>query len=745
MISFCISSIDMSNGEYKDIYLGRTYKDLDIFLEKLNNSVNDDTVIYIHNFDYEYSFFKNNLNFFKKYYNKDDLRTFLFISQNSPLYIKLSNLVFKCSYKLLNKSINKLGEDLKIPKLDYNYDKVRTPLTKLSDEEIKYNFRDVEIMLKSIYNLYHNNPYMSKIEDIPLTKTGISRLNCLKNKEVNKKYKTKTKQLDKNGRSKGYRTRDIYNFHCNICNKEKAKTEEQLRLWEKCFQGGLTFSIPKYCGTVLNNIASIDFSSSYPTQILYRYFPYDFHIYTKDDKLNKLLFFIKTEFYMDMQLIMDRPFGTYFNTTCVLRNIKNKYSFHPLSISKIENFDILRNGENCNFLNGKLINTDKNTNIIITLTSLDLYILTCFYDFDIVDCLYLEYTRKAKRSTEYMLNACVYNGTKKVEYKDYLKLIEESQRYRKYNNDEIKDEYFLEKINNSTDYIEQEENAKRLLQTVKSDLNALYGINAMHLLHDRWSYDIEDMDWHNVPDTFYEYNKKRCKTSYVYGMYVACFARSSLCYIVNELLKNGIEVLYTDTDSVKYFDNNSADKIVLEFNDYIKNKLENYKQLKFGVLDKECVYDNFVTLGSKYYITLTNGNIHATISVAPNATRIFQRLYNENYNNNFISMIFECYHYNCTIDKSCIKKLAHTYSNTEEYIKIYDKTVNKMYEEHVISGCVLMDTSVQMRSFESKIWREYGEIIKLLYNDTVNMASFDLITKITYDKNKDVFIVESEV
>ena len=744
MISYCISKINILNGEYEKVEVGRTYDDLDRFLYKLNDYANDNEkeyLIYIHNFDYEYSFFKNNLKYFKEMYNEDDDTSYLFMSMNSPLYIELGRLIFRCSLKLLSKSIAQLGNELKIPKLDYEYTKVRTPLTILSQQEIDYNYRDVEIMLKAIYKLYTNNQYINSVKDIPLTKTGISRLNCEKNKEVNKTIKLEKKQYNSKGKSKGKRQRKIYDFHIKKCQDDKAKTEEQLRKWEQCFQGGLVFSNPKYCGVVIDKVASIDFSSSYPTQILYRYFPYDFKI-IKENKLDTIKKYIRQEFNDYTQLILPKPFYTYFNCTVTIKNVKAKYFFYPLSIAKIENFNELYNDINCKFLNGKIINSE--IGITITVSSLDLFIISLFYDFEIEDCSYLESTRKTKKSTEYMINACVYNGMKKVEYKVYNNLIQDNLKYKQYSNKEIKDDYFRESVNTKKDYIEQKEIAHSLLLSVKSDLNALYGINAMHLLHDRWRYNIDEMDWINNPDSFEYYLNKRCKSSYIYGMYVACYARSSLCYAIYKLLNNDIEIYYSDTDSVKYKDDIKADKIIIEFNRLINKMLgDEYKELKFGTLDKEHVYNKFVTIGTKSYITLMDNNIDATISGVPNATRIFQRLYEENYNYNFNDLIFECYHYDCTIDKSCIKKLAHTYGNVKEHIKVYDKTVNKLYEETVISGCVLSDTSVQMKSFESKLWRSYGRIIRSTFYDTVNSLTFDIHTDIKLVNDK--FIVTTKI
>lgn len=736
MISYCISKINMKTGEYSKVELGRTYADLDNFLYRLNEQANEkelEYLIYIHNFDYEYSFFKNNLKYFKEMYDKEDTLSYLFMSANSPLYMELGRLNFRCSLKLLSKSIYQLGNELKIPKLDYEYNKVRTPLTKLDDKEIEYNYRDVEIMLKAIYNLYTNNQYIKEIKDIPLTKTGISRLNCEKNKEVNTTKKLQKKKITK-GKNKGYRTRTLYDFHIQECQDDKAKSEKQLRVWEQCFQGGLVFSNPKYCGVIISNVASIDFSSSYPTQILYRYFPYDFVEITKDKK-ETVEKYINQEFNDFVQLILPKPFYTYFNTTIKIKNVKAKYFFYPLSIAKIENFKELYNDVNCKFLNGKIITSD--IGIVITVSSLDLFIISLFYDFEIEDCLYLESTRKTKKSTEYMINACVFNGLKKVEYKTYNNIVQDEMKYKQYNTTEIKDKYFLENINSKKDYIGQKEIAHSMLLSVKSDLNALYGINAMHLLHDKWSYDVDEMEWYNNPDTYEQYMETRTKSSYIYGMYVACYARSSLCYAIYSLLQEDIDIYYTDTDSVKYKDDVKADRVIIEFNKLITSMLgDEYKKLKFGTLDKEHVYDKFVTIGTKSYITLMKDNVDATISGVPNATRIFQTLYNDNYNHNFNDLIFNCYHYDCNIDRSCIKKLAHTYSNTKETVRIYDKSVNKMYEETVVSGCVLQNTPVQMKSFESKLWRMYGKIIKETYSDTVNPLTFDIHTDITMKDGK---------
>ena len=201
MYSYCISNLDFTNGKYNNITMGRTYKELDQYLFNLNELAKEndvDYVIYIHNLSYEFSFFCNNLEFFKSNLDTIDEKNCLFLESNKPLFLKLDRLVFKCSYLLTGKSIKKLGDEIGIQKLDYNYKKLRTPLTKMTQKEIDYNYRDVEIMLKSVYKLFKNNLYMKSVKDIPLTKTGIMRFNCEQNEDVN----VKTKYTNKKGKKR---------------------------------------------------------------------------------------------------------------------------------------------------------------------------------------------------------------------------------------------------------------------------------------------------------------------------------------------------------------------------------------------------------------------------------------------------------------------------------------------------------------------------------------------------------------
>ena len=699
MYSCCLGSIDTNTGVYNDGLMCRTYNELDNILNDLNNRAKKDNkiyIVYVHNFSYEHSFFINNLKFFKS------VNKCLYLDKNKPLYIQIKHLEFRDSLALLDKSIKRIGDDIGIPKLDYNYNEIRTPLTPLTDEEIKYNYRDVEIMLKGVYRLINTNQYIDCVDTIPLTKTGVSRLNSKKNDNINtKKYIEKSKR---NVRLKGL---DEY-----ICNKEKAINEKQLKMWEDCFLGGFVFSNPYYCNKIVKNVASADFSSSYPTQMIYRYFPYNFYE-IKHDKLNYFKKYLDKNF-KPYELTLARPVLKAFNVKMIVNNIVAKYNYYTLSTSRIENFKDLVNLKNCYYINGKL--TECNINVTISFTFIDYMIFKLFYDFNIVDIEYLEITNKWRKSSKYRLNCVVENGKKKLEFKNYNNLVLHNGKFKKYTKNDIDDDYFRGMVNNQKDYVNQRLISGAMYLAPKSDLNSQYGDNAQHLLHSRFEYNYNTMDYNTINETYSEYYNKRQNTSYIYGVYIVAYARASLCYNALIFLNNGIDIIYTDTDSFKYKDSKKADKLIIDYNNMIDNLIpKEYLYLKFGYLDKEEVYNKFITLGTKSYISYKDGNITATISGLPKATLLYQTLLNQ-YNNDFDKMIKDCYHYDVIIKSSCVNKLASVYKYKEFTIDILD------YKDTVISGCILKDVDVTLRSMSSKIW--FGYALQLKHDFKVNIDNF---------------------
>ena len=712
-----ILDIFLENSFYKNLYLGRTYNDLDNYLFNLNETaVAEDKqyIIYIHNFSYEFSFFSNNSKFFKKY-NKNDIKQNLFLKANKPLYVRCGNLEFRCSYLLLDKSIRAIGKDIGLEKLDFNYTKIRTPLTRLEDKEIEYNYRDVEIMLKGIYRLYNLNEYITSANQIPYTKTGIMRFNCEQNPQVN----VTNEYVNKYGETKKSKCMRLNKYLCGL---EKAKTKEQLLFWETLFQGGLVYSNAKYIGEVLKNLASFDFASDYPYQMLTRYFPSEFEEYKGNNKvmLEKCLRNVT-----EKNLVYNKPLRTMFNAVVVLNNVKAIYEFTPIGTSKIEEIEPLRNMLNCKIINGKI--HEINTPIKMYVTCIDMITLKLFYDFDLLEVEYLEVAKRYRKSNQFKINSILYLAKRKIEFKVYNELVENYNTHHIYNENEISDEHYRNMVNAEKDYFSQMSVAHKMYQDVKSDLNALYGDNAQHLLHERFYYDDIEREWKSELETFEEYQNAQHKTSYIYGLYVPQYARASILYIAYKFITNGLNVYYIDTDSIKTDDTPLAHKLVKEFNKLQMLNLNGYEWTNFGQLEHEYTAIKFASLGTKSYIKLEYDNdknpvVKATISGLPKATELYNKLF-EYYEKNFDELIECCYHYGTVFDKSVANKLASKYDFFDFDIDIDG------YIDTVCSGVVLEPVDVTMRDFTSKTWYSYARLICMMYD-----KNFDIFCRKTIIK-----------
>ena len=717
MYSVCFGCLNLEDGKYNNLYLGRTYKDLDNYLFNLNETaVAEDKhyIIYIHNFNYEFSFFSNNSKFFKKY-NKNDIKQNLFLKANKPLYVRCGNLEFRCSYLLLDKSIRGIGKDIGLEKLDFNYTKIRTPLTELEDKEIEYNYRDVEIMLKGVYRLYNLNEYIISANQIPYTKTGIMRFNCEQNPKVN----VTNEYTNKYGETKKGKCMRLNKYLCGL---EKAKSEKQLLFWETLFQGGLVYSNAKFIGDVLHNLASFDFASDYPFQMLTRYFPSEFEEYKGNNKvmLEKCLRGVT-----EKNLIYNKPLRTMFNAIVVLDNIKAKYEFTPIGTSKIEEIEPLRNMLNCKIINGKI--HEINTPIKMYVTCIDMITLKLFYDFDLIDVEYLETASRYRKSNQFKINSILYLAKSKIEFKQYNELVENYNTHHIYTEKEISDDHYRNMVNAEKDYFSQMSVAHKMYLDVKSDLNALYGDNAQHLLHERFYYDDIEREWKSELETFEEYQNAQHKTSYIYGLYVPQYARASILYIAYKFITNGLNVYYIDTDSIKTDDTTLAHKLVKEFNKLQMLNLKGYEWTKFGQLEHEYTAIKFASLGTKSYMKLEydkekNPVVKATISGLPKATELYNKLFNY-YEKNFDELIECCYHYGTVFDKSIANKLASKYNFFDFDIDIDG------YKDRVCSGVVLEPVDVTMRDFASKTWYSYARLICMMYE-----KNFDIFCRKTIIK-----------
>lgn len=669
MISYAISTLDTTTGDIMHYNFGRTYENLQSDLEGIQKqSDSRPTLIYCHNFAYEWSFFKDNVHFFK-----DNVTSQLFMSRHKPLMIDCKNLSFRCSYLLFGKSVKTMGAELSAitgeswEKLEFEYNKIRTPLTEITPEEMAYNYKDCDIVLKYLYEKMIVTYGIDNLYDSLYTKTGIVRFD-------NKKYNT----------SNDYQRFLFFNKDC------VPATEKQYAIEQLCFMGGLVSCYPAVIGRrePLHNIASYDIASSYPYQMLKLY---PTHFTERADLQNLALF----EQFRNSQRYNKHDF---FYGIIAIKNLKLNRLLYPI-LSNHKFFESV----DCEQIFGKVLEA---TSGVLVCTSLDFENYKRFYDFEVVEIRSI-YTNKY---THYLPPFTIKSIARLLKAKTALKQYNnEVQHANKLHNDYVfSDDFkYLEKIINEIDnYQIQKAVIAQEYTRIKGNLNAMYGINVEAPIKPTITYNFDTLEYEKEAGDFEKFkNKKFVKTNMLVGVFITAYARQQLVDLLYKLLINGIQVYYTDTDSLKV-DYTQADKVEAIISDYNKHIEQN--PYNIGVFEFEDNYSNFVINGNKSYISEKNGVISATIAGLPNASIIYQSLL-DYYNGDFKKMITNCFSFNVEINPNVTDKLTSKYPVSPVDVEDLDYSTQLIhmdidgYNDYVYTGLILDDCPVTIKGIDTSL------------------------------------------
>lgn len=322
-------------GIEKNVYYGRDFYDFKKVLEKISDKLVT-KVIWVHNLSFEFGFLPNILNEFTivNMCARD-------IRKPISFHIQELNITFRCSYMLTNLSLEKSAiEYTNLKKLDtLNYDnKIRTPLTSLTDAEMQYCEYDI-LCLYEIIN--HFRKEYGHIGKIPLTSTGEVR-EALRH-EIDFYYIKKMWGL-------------------------VPSPKMYLRLMA-CFQGGYTHANIINSNRVIKNVTSYDISSSYPTVMCLELFPY-----TKFLKITK-------SYYDDMN-----KDNKCFIFKIKIKEVKSRFFNNYISYSHteyIENEDLIYDNGRIKFAH----------EIILWCTHVDLDIILKNYEIKSIEYLEIYYAR----------------------------------------------------------------------------------------------------------------------------------------------------------------------------------------------------------------------------------------------------------------------------------------------------------------------------------------------------------------
>lgn len=161
-----------------------------------------------------------------------------------------------------------MGEICGLPKAvgDWDYSLVRTPETPLTEDELFYARRDVQVIPQYLQWLLHANHWLTPdmLGSRVLTKTSLVRQ--MARREIGGRRVT----------LQGGKRITLQRAFEMTCDQEFPKNYESYALRKACFRGGLTFTSAKTADVVVPNVASLDVTSMHHAFINGRRLPVKF-------------------------------------------------------------------------------------------------------------------------------------------------------------------------------------------------------------------------------------------------------------------------------------------------------------------------------------------------------------------------------------------------------------------------------------------------------------------------------------
>lgn len=619
--------------------VGRTWDDFLRLMVRVVEEMGVDPekrlIVYVHNLSYEFQFMR-------KHFTWD--KVFAMDEREAVFAICNMGIEFRCSYMLSGYSLAKLGDELtkyEVHKLvgSLDYRKIRHALTPITGEEMSYNINDILVVMAFIQETIERD---GDIAQIPLTKTGYVRKYC--REQV--LYQGGPHRLSSNKAYSAYRK-----FIKNLI--VDSETYAQLK---RAFQGGFTHANAFNCQQIFKDVASFDFTSSYPAVMVTEEFPmsvanpWEMNDPTDADELAAL-----GEKYC---CLFDIEF-TDIEPKC--------WADNPISSSK------------CSALSGETINNGRVVSARVlrtTMTEQDFYIARDFYQWGSMRVSNLKVYIKAPLPAEFV--------------RSILKLYKDKTTLKGVPGKEI--EY----------------------QVSKGMLNSCYGMTVTDIVREEINYnDTWETKAPNPESQLEQYNKDPKRFMYYpWGVWVTAYARRNL---FSGILEFDSDYIYSDTDSIKVLGAESHSQYFNQYEDQLRAKLqkavdrlglpfsvvepEDIKGNKhlLGAWDYEGTYARFKTLGAKRYIVEKKGNLEITVAgLGKKAGRDYLL------NTYGLDGAFDAFENDLKIPKGSTGKLTHTYIDDEMHGVVTDYLGNTE-EFHELSGVHLEDAGYELSMVASFI------------------------------------------
>lgn len=634
----------IKNSDY--VYFGRTWEEFTELLSILQEyfELNSDKrmIVYVHNLAYEFQFMR-------KYMEWVDVFS---LDERKPVKaLSQYGIEFKDSYILSGMDLSRLAKNLvnhNIAKLeeDFDYDLIRHNNTVLSEKELQYCINDVVIIL---YYINEQIDIYGDITKIPLTNTGRVR------QYVRHECYYTNNNHKKSSSGKFYRYRAIMN--------DLQLSLPVYNMCKRAFMGGFTHANANHMGKTLDNVTSIDFTSSYPAVMLMEKFPMSKPIPTTFNKKKDFAYYNSR-----FALLFDVKFT----------NLRSKIS-QDNYISESKCLELINPVLN----NGRVNSADT---LITTITNVDLNIIENVYEWDSI-----EVSNVFRFYMGYLPKPIIDSIIKLYEDKTVLKNVKGSEV-----------EYVLS----------------------KGMLNSIYGMCVTEVIRDEIEYGDE---WKVTPndeeEQIKQYNEGINRFLYYpWGIWITAYARRNLWM---GIVTMGDDYIYSDTDSIKFLNHDKYKPFIKGYNNMVEEKLKNmcnhysinYDKMKpktvegvvkvIGLWDLDGHYDRFKTLGAKRYLVEHKGSkrMETTIAGLSKANGLEYML---EVCGNDSTKVFEMFNDELYIPSERTGKMTHTYIDNEQEYQLMDFQGNE--------GTASAKSSIHLDKcdFTLSITRQYLDFIEQL-------------------------------
>ena len=482
-------------------------------------------------------------------------------------------LRFWDTFHLEMRGLKAMGETCGIAKAvgDWDYSLVRTPETPLTEEELYYAKRDVQVIPAYLKYLLHANEWLTQdmLGSRVLTKTSIVR-------QMAKHVIAPLKIDKKNGKQI-----TLEKAFMKTCEQELPNSFQVYALRKGCFRGGFVFTSANTANVVVRNVASLDVTSMHHTFINGRYVPLSF----AEQLPNTLEIGYQKVVNTTLEQVLSsyyKPFDNAFHMIIRFNNIRirkgscfDKWGIALESQAKFKRLvaagndigedprnsmqeNIIREYgfhdryENAEFALGKLYKADT---VVMHVNEIELWCMTQVYEWDSHEIIYGEQTIKWKIPPDYV----TLQSNILYEMKNDAKFI--NKHYKQGNPFQYPipnsiPEGIAESLKNGT--CSNQFFEAWYTSTVKGQFNGIYGTMAQDVYKPSYKCVdgelIIDEATATTKDNWEERQPTSCKVFYNYGARIVAGSRMHLV-IAMELLENAlgdrITITGGDTDSIK--------------------------------------------------------------------------------------------------------------------------------------------------------------------------------------------------